>query len=289
MPNRANDSSRPHDEPLSRTKFLSQNEAEITDFIRQMYADSGLEFGSIRDQARFSALTHDTSVIGADRVRTSIDYHGSSSEGLEDFLFFAVHRGTVGVHGRSTVSTSFAGDVAFYPLGVPIDFSMHDFDVTTLRLPGRRLQQVLERPPAQTQHGELGDPADRESAPRRLVAVCRHRFGRLRPPQGCRWAAPAAGGRGSRAHQHPPSHGRRGPIHRLRRRRTHRTPTGRKAFAAGEETDLEPCIQEVRRVYPFFPAVPGRVCTLFEWHGHRFDVDDRVSLDLYGTCHDPGL
>lgn len=109
-----------------------------------MYADSRLEFGSIRDRARFSALTHDTPVLGADRVRTSIDYHGTSAEGFEDFLFFAVHRGSVEVSGRSTRSSSTPGDVAFYPLGVPIDFSMRDFDVTTLRLPGRRIEQVAE-------------------------------------------------------------------------------------------------------------------------------------------------
>ncbi|WP_323127523.1 ChaB family protein [Brevibacterium limosum] len=66
-------------------------------------------------------------------------------------------------------------------------------------------------------------------------------------------------------------------------------PRWREAFAADEESDLEPFVQEVRRFYPFFPVVPGRVRTPFGWRGHRFDVDDRVILDLYGTCHDRRL
>src|SRR5699024_206441 len=42
-------------------------------------------------------------------------------------------------------------------------------------------------------------------------------------------------------------------------------PQWREAFAAGVETDLEPFVQEVRRYYPFFPAVPGRVREPFSW------------------------
>ena len=46
-------------------------------------------------------------------------------------------------------------------------------------------------------------------------------------------------------------------------------------------------VQEVRRFYPFFPAVGGRVRQEFEWRGHRFSRGDWVLLDLYGTNHDP--
>lgn len=66
-------------------------------------------------------------------------------------------------------------------------------------------------------------------------------------------------------------------------------PRWRHAFRAGEESDLEPFVQEVRRHYPFFPAVPGRAREPFDWHGHRFGTGDWVILDLYGTCHDPRL
>lgn len=44
---------------------------------------------------------------------------------------------------------------------------------------------------------------------------------------------------------------------------------------------------EVRRFYPFFPAIGGRVISPFEWRGHRFGEDDWLLLDLYGTNHDP--
>lgn len=66
-------------------------------------------------------------------------------------------------------------------------------------------------------------------------------------------------------------------------------PQWRDAFASGDESDLEPFVQEVRRFYPFFPAVPGRVNESFTWGSHRFDRNDLVILDLYGTCHDPRL
>jgi len=53
--------------------------------------------------------------------------------------------------------------------------------------------------------------------------------------------------------------------------------------AGGEE----PFAQEVRRFYPFFPAVAGKVTGEFEWRGYRFPAGRRVLLDLYGTNHDP--
>jgi fatty-acid peroxygenase len=46
-------------------------------------------------------------------------------------------------------------------------------------------------------------------------------------------------------------------------------------------------LQEVRRSYPFFPAVAARVREAFEWQGFAFPAGRRVLLDLYGTDHDP--
>ena len=45
-------------------------------------------------------------------------------------------------------------------------------------------------------------------------------------------------------------------------------------------------VQEVRRFFPFFPAVAGRVRETFEWRGYRFDRGTHVMLDLHGTNHD---
>lgn len=66
----------------------------------------------------------------------------------------------------------------------------------------------------------------------------------------------------------------------------HQHPQWREAFAGGDESDLEPFAQEVRRWFPFFPAVPGRVRRDFSWNGHAFGEGDLVMLDLYGTGHD---
>ena len=46
-------------------------------------------------------------------------------------------------------------------------------------------------------------------------------------------------------------------------------------------------VQEVRRFYPFFPLVAGRVLNGFDWRGHRFAEGTWVILDLHGTNHDP--
>ncbi|HEX2527986.1 MAG TPA: cytochrome P450 [Geminicoccus sp.] len=67
----------------------------------------------------------------------------------------------------------------------------------------------------------------------------------------------------------------------------HRHPQWRDRFAAGDESDLEGFVQEVRRLYPFFPAVGGKARAPFEWRGHQFDKGDWVIVDLYGTDHDP--
>ncbi|MBS0264502.1 MAG: cytochrome P450 [Planctomycetes bacterium] len=45
--------------------------------------------------------------------------------------------------------------------------------------------------------------------------------------------------------------------------------------------------QEVRRLYPFFPAVMARVRHDFDWKGFHFPEGRLVALDLYGTNHDP--
>ena len=46
-------------------------------------------------------------------------------------------------------------------------------------------------------------------------------------------------------------------------------------------------VQEVRRHYPFFPAVVARVRVPFEWRGLHFPQGMRALLDIHGTNHDP--
>jgi fatty-acid peroxygenase len=67
----------------------------------------------------------------------------------------------------------------------------------------------------------------------------------------------------------------------------HEHPDWRPRLAGGE--DPEPFAQEVRRHYPFFPVIGGRVRQPFDWAGHYFAAKDWVLLDLYGTNHDPRL
>lgn len=53
-----------------------------------------------------------------------------------------------------------------------------------------------------------------------------------------------------------------------------------------DESYREAFVQEVRRFYPFFPAVAGIARKPFQWRGFPFHAGDRFILDLYGTDHD---
>lgn len=67
----------------------------------------------------------------------------------------------------------------------------------------------------------------------------------------------------------------------------HRHPQERERLAGGDSVALGRFVEEVRRFYPFFPAVAARTCTAFSWQHFDFPAGRRVMLDLYGTNHDP--
>lgn len=69
----------------------------------------------------------------------------------------------------------------------------------------------------------------------------------------------------------------------------HRYPHYRHRLEGGEARLLHHFVQEVRRFYPFFPMVGGRVNEPFEWRGRSFEKGEWVMLDLYGTNHDARL
>lgn len=66
----------------------------------------------------------------------------------------------------------------------------------------------------------------------------------------------------------------------------HQYPKCRRKLETGEDGYAELFVQEVRRLYPFFPSVMARVRNAFEWKGYHFPQRRRVVLDLYGTNHD---
>lgn len=67
----------------------------------------------------------------------------------------------------------------------------------------------------------------------------------------------------------------------------HRSPSARARIRHGDEAFLAAFVLEVRRFYPFFPVIGGRVRRPFEWRGVGYPVGTWVLLDLYGTDHDP--
>jgi fatty-acid peroxygenase len=66
----------------------------------------------------------------------------------------------------------------------------------------------------------------------------------------------------------------------------HRHPECAARINSGEQGYRELFIQEVRRFYPFFPAVIARAHHEFEWEGYEFRKGERVMLSLHDTNHD---
>lgn len=69
----------------------------------------------------------------------------------------------------------------------------------------------------------------------------------------------------------------------------HAHPECRQTLLAGDDEELTFFVQEVRRFYPFFSSVGGRVLNEFDWRGYHFAKGRWVLLDLYGTNHDPRI
>jgi fatty-acid peroxygenase len=58
---------------------------------------------------------------------------------------------------------------------------------------------------------------------------------------------------------------------------------------ADDEDLLEAFAHEVRRLYPFTPALADRALRNFRWRGYRIPRCRMIVLDIYGTCHHPDL
>lgn len=63
-------------------------------------------------------------------------------------------------------------------------------------------------------------------------------------------------------------------------------PQWRERIARGDKGSLHRFVQEVRRFYPFFPAVGGKAVRDFDLAGHSLPAGTWMLLDLYGTNHD---
>jgi len=70
----------------------------------------------------------------------------------------------------------------------------------------------------------------------------------------------------------------------------HEYPSCRRELESDQQEEYaSQFVQEVRRFYPFFPAVAAKVRHDFHWRGYHFPKGRRVLLDLHGTNHDPRL
>ena len=69
----------------------------------------------------------------------------------------------------------------------------------------------------------------------------------------------------------------------------HEHPAWRERLRWSGTAEALSFVQEVRRFYPFFPVIGGRVREPFEWRSHPFRTGDWVLLGLHATNHDPRL
>jgi fatty-acid peroxygenase len=65
----------------------------------------------------------------------------------------------------------------------------------------------------------------------------------------------------------------------------HQHPAWRARFAAGETDELDFFVHEVRRFFPFVPAIGGTATRDCSFNGRQFKKGDWVMLDLYATNH----
>jgi fatty-acid peroxygenase len=68
-----------------------------------------------------------------------------------------------------------------------------------------------------------------------------------------------------------------------------RNPEWQERFQRGHDDEMEGFVEEVRRLYPFFPFVGARMIRDIDWRGHPLRQGQWMLLDLYGTTHDPRL
>ncbi|WP_054636512.1 cytochrome P450 [Thalassobacillus sp. C254] len=69
----------------------------------------------------------------------------------------------------------------------------------------------------------------------------------------------------------------------------HENPEVTDKLKADKDNYSQMFAQEVRRYYPFAPAMAAKVKKNFEWHGYKFKKDMLVVLDLFGTNRHPDL
>ncbi|WP_228389067.1 helix-turn-helix transcriptional regulator [Cumulibacter manganitolerans] len=129
--------------PVQRCSFFSQDEGEVTEFIREMYVDNRSRFLRIGERAQFGASVTEIGQVATGRIRSTVDY-AADTEPFDYFLALAVHHGHLRVRSGKQELTIKAGDLSYYPIGVPLHIDLIDVGGRTLRLPMSLLGQVAE-------------------------------------------------------------------------------------------------------------------------------------------------
>ncbi|WP_433300407.1 helix-turn-helix transcriptional regulator [Actinoplanes sp. CA-030573] len=132
------------DTPPERSSISSAVEEEITEFMRRTFVGTRSRFARTSGDARFAVHSSQVPVIAGDRIRSTLDYT-QTTDPFDYLLFFVVHAGEVAITTPAEGEITLApGAAAACPVGVPVGFAMHDINLSVLRLPTQRLDQVAE-------------------------------------------------------------------------------------------------------------------------------------------------
>ncbi|MEV7555061.1 AraC family transcriptional regulator [Amycolatopsis sp. NPDC089917] len=132
------------DEAPERSSISSAVEEEITEFMRRTFVGTRSRFARAGEDTRFAVRSSQIPAFAGDRIRSTLDYT-QTTDPFGYLLFFVVNAGQVAIttpaEGRMELTK---GAVAACPVGVPVGFAMHDINLSVLRLPVQRLDQIAE-------------------------------------------------------------------------------------------------------------------------------------------------
>src|ERR1700761_8935510 len=127
--------------PVQRFAVSTADEAEAEDFIRRVYVGNRTRFHGAADGARFVIAVAEADGIAADHVRSTVDC-SAVTDPLGYFFSLAPYHGRVRLRSGREETIVLPGEACLYPLGVPLDLSLADLGVRSVRLPWARLAAV---------------------------------------------------------------------------------------------------------------------------------------------------
>jgi AraC-like DNA-binding protein len=126
---------------IERVQFSTDQEDETEDFINRTYVGNRTRFIGMVDDARFRVDSASGPDISADHIRSTVDYH-AETEPFDYLVFLSVQGGRMHFTGAGEEHIVLAGEHFVFPVGIPLDISVHTIDFRLLRMPLEQLRKA---------------------------------------------------------------------------------------------------------------------------------------------------